>query len=80
MRHGRLLVSARTLATVCPVPRLTLMPEQVEREIEERGGAMRWRTLKLPGGRYMHVAVTRDEGPRGGQTVATDEPQEPKDE
>lgn len=46
------------------------MPESVEREIAERGGAIRWRTLKLPGGRFLHVAVTREKGPRGGPTVA----------
>jgi hypothetical protein len=55
------------------------MPESKEAEIEERGGAKRWKTLKLPSGRYLHLAVTREEGPRGGQTVATtDEPQESK--
>lgn len=55
------------------------MPESKETEIAERGGAMRWRTLKLPSGRFLHLAVTREEGPRGGHTVATtDEPQEPK--
>src|SRR6266542_2426596 len=53
------------------------MPEETEREIEKRGGAKRWRTVKLPDGRYMHVAVTREKGPRGGTTVAS-EPKEPK--
>jgi len=55
------------------------MPEETEREIEKRGGAKRWRTVKLPDGRYMHVAVTREKGPRGGTTVAS-EPKEPKGE
>lgn len=41
-----------------------------ESEVAARGGAIRYRTLKLPDGRYMHVAVTREEGPRGGRTVA----------
>jgi hypothetical protein len=54
------------------------MPEDVEREIARRGGAIRWRTLRLPDGRYMHVAVTREHGPRGGRTVAS-EPRTPKD-
>jgi len=41
-----------------------------EREIKARGGATRVRTQKLSGGRYRHVFVVRDEGPRGGHTVA----------
>jgi len=48
------------------------MPEEAEREIEKRGGAKRWRTVKLPDGRYMHVAVTREKGPSGGTTVASE--------
>lgn len=55
------------------------MPEAAEQKIKERGGALRYRTLKLPDGRFMHVAVTREEGPEGGRTVATDEPQEPEE-
>lgn len=54
------------------------MPEREEEKIKERGGALRYRTIKLPDGRYVHVAVTREEGPRGGRTVATSEPKEPK--
>ena len=41
-----------------------------EREIAARGGATRVRTVKLPNGRYRHVFVVRDAGPRGGHTVA----------
>ena len=41
-----------------------------EAKIKKRGGAKRWRTKKLPGGKYVRVAVTRKKGPRGGQTVA----------
>jgi len=41
-----------------------------EAEIKRRGGAVKWRTKKLPGGKYVHVAVTREAGPRGGRTVA----------
>jgi hypothetical protein len=52
---------------------------RAQTEIRRRGGAMRYRTLKLPDGRYMHVAVTREPGPRGGRTVATGEPKEPKE-
>jgi hypothetical protein len=54
------------------------MPEDVEREIARRGGAIRWRTLKLPDGRYLHVAVTRERGPRGGRTVASEPRGTPK--
>ncbi len=43
------------------------MPEEV---IRKRGGAKRWRTVKLPGNKFMHVAVVRKKGPRGGTTVA----------
>jgi len=43
------------------------MPEQ---EIKERGGAKRWRTITLPGGKYKHVAVVPKAGERGGHTVA----------
>ncbi len=35
-----------------------------------QGGVIRYRTKKLPGGKYIHIAVTRKEGPRGGRTVA----------
>lgn len=43
------------------------MPEQ---EIRNRGGAVRWRTVKLKDGRTIRVAVVRKAGPRGGHTVA----------
>ncbi len=41
-----------------------------EAKIRKRGGAIRWRTKSLPGGKYMHIAVTRKAGPKGGRTVA----------
>lgn len=41
-----------------------------EAKIRARGGAKRWRTKKLPGGKYMHIAVVRKKGPQGGQTIA----------
>jgi hypothetical protein len=41
-----------------------------EKEIEDRGGALRWRTVKLKNGKYVRVAITRRKGPRGGRTVA----------
>ena len=40
-----------------------------EKEIKRRGGAIRWRTIELPGGRYEHIAIVRKKGPRGGRTV-----------
>lgn len=43
------------------------MPEE---EIAQRGGAKRWRTVKLPDGRTVRVAIVRKAGPRGGHTVA----------
>jgi hypothetical protein len=43
------------------------MPEV---KIKARGGAKRWRTKKLPGGKYIRFAIVRKAGPRGGHTVA----------
>jgi hypothetical protein len=43
------------------------MPTKKEKE---QGGVVRYRTKKLPGGKYIHIAVTKKEGPRGGKTVA----------
>lgn len=42
------------------------MPKSLE---SKRGGVMRYRTKRLPGGKYMHLAITRRKGPRGGRTV-----------
>lgn len=39
-------------------------------EIAKRGGAKRWRTVTLPSGRVIKVAIVRKPGPRGGHTVA----------
>lgn len=41
-----------------------------EKEIAARGGAKRWRTVKLPNGKYLKVAVVKKAGPQGGHTVA----------
>jgi hypothetical protein len=41
-----------------------------EAEISARGGAKKWRRVKLPNGKYIDVAVVRKKGPRGGSTVA----------
>lgn len=43
------------------------MPEP---EIAARGGAVRWRTVKLKNGKHVRVAIVRKAGPRGGRTVA----------
>jgi hypothetical protein len=43
------------------------MPEE---EIARRGGAKRWRTVKLKDGRTIRIAIVRKAGPRGGHTVA----------
>ena len=41
-----------------------------EREIAARGGAVKWRTVRLKNGKYVRVAVVPKKGPRGGRTVA----------
>jgi hypothetical protein len=41
-------------------------------KITARGGAKKWRTVKLPSGRRIQIAIVRKPGPRGGKTVATD--------
>jgi hypothetical protein len=43
-----------------------------EKQIAARGGATRWRTVRLKNGKYIRVAVVRAAGPRGGHTVAGD--------
>lgn len=43
------------------------MPEQ---KIAARGGVRKWRTVQLPDGRYVRMAIVRKAGPRGGHTVA----------
>jgi hypothetical protein len=43
------------------------MPTAEERA---RGGARKYRTITLPGGKYLHVAIVPKAGPRGGHTVA----------
>jgi hypothetical protein len=41
-----------------------------EAEISARGGAKKWRTIKLPNGKTIRVAIVKKAGPRGGHTVA----------
>lgn len=40
------------------------------RREEKRRGLLYYRTIVLPGGKYIRVAVVRKPGPRGGHTVA----------
>lgn len=40
-----------------------------EKEIKARGGAIRYRTIKLKGGRYLRLAVVPKAGPEGGHTI-----------
>lgn len=42
------------------------MPRSAE---QARGGVLRYRTIRR-GGRYIHVAVVRKPGKRGGRTIA----------
>ena len=37
---------------------------------EKRRGLVKYRTVSLPGGKYMHVGVVKKAGPHGGHTVA----------
>lgn len=42
-------------------------------EEKRRGGAVRYRTIRVGTGknrRYLHIAIVRKAGPRGGHTVA----------
>lgn len=41
-----------------------------EAEIRARGGAKRWRTIRLSNGKYVRVAIVKKAGPKGGHTVA----------
>ena len=39
-------------------------------EEKRRGGVIRYRTKKVGKGKYIHIAVVRKRGKRGGKTVA----------
>lgn len=41
-----------------------------EAEIKQRGGAVRYRTVKLKNGKYIRIAIVKKAGPHGGHTVA----------
>lgn len=43
-----------------------------ETQIAARGGAKRWRTIRLKNGKYIKVAIVKKAGPRGGHTIAGD--------
>ena len=45
---------------------MKIMPTRDERD----RGVRRYRTIKLPSGRYIHIAIVRKAGPHGGHTVA----------
>jgi hypothetical protein len=40
------------------------------KEEKKRGGVVRYRTKELGHGKYIHIAVVRKKGKRGGKTVA----------
>lgn len=42
------------------------MPSEEEKK---RGGVLRYRTIKLPNGKFARVAVVPKAGPKGGHTV-----------
>ncbi len=37
---------------------------------EKRRKVKYYRTIKLPGGKYKHIAIVKKAGPKGGHTVA----------
>lgn len=41
-----------------------------EAEIKKRGGAIRYRTIKLKNGKFVRVAIVPKAGPHGGHTIA----------
>jgi hypothetical protein len=43
-----------------------------EKEIANRGGATRWRTIKVAPNKYIRIAVVPKAGPQGGHTIAGD--------
>lgn len=40
------------------------------KEEKRRGGVIRYRTKKIGKKKYMHIAVVRKKGKRGGKTIA----------
>jgi hypothetical protein len=40
------------------------------KEEKRRGGVIRYRTKKLGKNKYVHIAVVRKKGKRGGKTIA----------
>jgi hypothetical protein len=37
---------------------------------EKKRGVKKYRTLSLPDGKFLHLAIVKKPGPRGGHTVA----------
>ena len=37
---------------------------------EKRRGVLRYRTIDLPNGKYIHIAIVKKPGVRGGRTIA----------
>jgi hypothetical protein len=37
---------------------------------EKKRHVVKWRRKKLPNGRYLQIAVTKEAGPKGGHTLA----------
>jgi hypothetical protein len=46
------------------------MPTPIDKQIKERGGVIRWRTVKRKSGKEFRIAVVRKAGPRGGRTIS----------
>jgi hypothetical protein len=38
--------------------------------LEQKRGVKGYRTIQLPGGKYLHIALTKKAGPEGGHTIA----------
>jgi len=45
------------------------MPRSYYNKLKKRGGAIRYRTIRLRNGNYAHVAITRKKGSRGGRAL-----------
>jgi hypothetical protein len=51
-------------------PEVELVIIMPTKEEKQRGGVVRYRTKKLSKNKYIHIAVVRKKGERGGKTVA----------
>jgi len=41
-----------------------------KRKYKGRGKILRYRTMKLPHGKYLHIAIVSKKGRRGGHTIS----------